>query len=308
MRMNDRRNLLMLYKTTAHFYLNKSHYAAKNLSTFVCVSAQDEILTKKKRSNLNSIICRHESSNLSDKYKINWLNNNKTAKENKKNLEKEFDQKLRTDGVFYHEKIIIGYSSEQMCDMVFDVAKYKEFVPFCIGSEIIDTFPASKTNKISLSLKNINLNLRQNANAGEADIKKYSNVPQSFKAKLEIGYPPIKESYTSHVTMIRPNLVRAISKDTDLFEFLINEWKFHPNPRTKDFSNLSNDTNFRLRNNLGETSCLVEFYVSFKFHNPFYSKFSQIFMDQIFKKMVEAFTSRANVLYGKPSIASINLN
>lgn len=40
-------------------------------------------------------------------------------------------------GTFYHEKIILGYSAEQMCELVGNVPKYKEFLPFCINSEII---------------------------------------------------------------------------------------------------------------------------------------------------------------------------
>lgn len=40
-------------------------------------------------------------------------------------------------GTFYHEKIVLGYSAEQMCDLVGNVAKYKEFLPFCINSEIL---------------------------------------------------------------------------------------------------------------------------------------------------------------------------
>lgn len=57
-----------------------------------------------------------------------------------------------------------------------------------------------------------------------------------------------------------------------------------------------------------EKSCLVEFYVSFKFVNSLYSAFSEVFMDQIFKTMVSAFTDRAAVLYGKPSVLPKSVN
>ena len=40
-------------------------------------------------------------------------------------------------GTYYHEKVILGYSAEQMCDLVGNVQKYKEFLPFCINSEIV---------------------------------------------------------------------------------------------------------------------------------------------------------------------------
>lgn len=51
-----------------------------------------------------------------------------------------------------------------------------------------------------------------------------------------------------------------------------------------------------------EKSCLLEFKVAFKFSNVLYSTFSQVFMEQIFKKMVAAFMARAKVLYGEPSV------
>lgn len=41
------------------------------------------------------------------------------------------------NGTFYHEKIVLGYSAEQMCDLVGNVQKYKEFLPFCINSELV---------------------------------------------------------------------------------------------------------------------------------------------------------------------------
>lgn len=123
-------------------------------------------------------------------------------------------------------------------------------------------------------------------------------LPPSFKARLEIGYPPIRESYISHVSIIRPNLVKSISRDTRLFEFLINEWKFHPiaSSESQTLSRTVPVKEDEMR------SCIVEFYVSFKFRSPVYSRFSSLFMDQIFRKMVNAFTHRALVLYGKPAV------
>src|SRR5690606_26795577 len=41
------------------------------------------------------------------------------------------------EGNFYHEKVVLGYSRQQMCDLVFDVDKYYQFVPFCIHSYVI---------------------------------------------------------------------------------------------------------------------------------------------------------------------------
>ena len=222
---------------------------------------------------------------------------------------RKLNNKSNTNGLFYNEKIVLGYSREQMCDMVFDVAKYKEFVPFCIDSKILNESSYTtklnlKTSKTTLNLKNLNLKNNKIESKNSTAPSNTLHIPQLFKARLEIGYPPIRESYTSHVSMIRPNLVKAISKDTNLFEYLINEWKFDSNPLEKSAISLTNPD----KEVTNENSCLVEFYVSFKFHNPVYSAFSQIFMDQIFKKMVSAFTNRAQILYGKPSCLPKTLN
>ena len=91
--------------------------------------------------------------------------------------------------------------------------------------------------------------------------------------------------------MVRPYQITSISRDTNLFEYLINEWKFLPRDPTKE-----NEINTI------EDSCVIDFYVSFKFRSILYSKFSDLFMDQIFGKMVEAFFHRAQTLHGKPSI------
>lgn len=212
--------------------------------------------------------------------------------------EDNIDEKAKKSGSSYSEKIVLGYSCEQLCDVVSDVAKYREFVPFCTNSEILNDFNETIVTGHKINLKTINkvddlhqrrlgryLNLETN--------KRQLQIPQSFSARLEIGYPPIKESYISNVTSIRPKYVKAISRDTHLFQYLINEWRFQP---------------YIISDNAREDeACLVEFYVTFKFHSVLYAALSQIFMENVFHTMVKAFTDRASVLYGKASIAPIKI-
>ncbi len=94
--------------------------------------------------------------------------------------------------------------------------------------------------------------------------------------------------------------MKAISRDTKLFEYLVNEWKFHPNPQSFEIDYLNSLSESELKEL--EKSCLIEFTVAFKFSNLVYSAFSKVFMDQIFKKMVGAFMDRAKILYGEPSV------
>lgn len=140
---------------------------------------------------------------------------------------------------------------EQMFDVVADVRKYKEFVPWCTNSTLLYS--------------------RQ----GPPDNEKY---------QMEIGFPPISERYTSNVTLVRPNLVKAVSTEGRLFNHLTTEWKFSPG----------------LKNNA--KSCTLDFSVSFEFRNVLYTKMSQVFFDEVVRQMVNAFLKRANKMYGAPSI------
>jgi coenzyme Q-binding protein COQ10 len=225
------------------------------------------------------------------------LNKNRHLKDKENNLRKSsnYMPSILNNGNTFHEKVLIGYSRDQMCSLVFDVKNYSKFLPWCLNSEII--VPTPSINKTID--KNLNLNLKllkkkyetKQPSTTEDEKVHQSSTQKSFKARLDIGYPPFKESYISHVSMVRPYQITSISRDTNLFEYLINEWKFLPRDPTKENEN-----------NIIEDSCIIDFYVSFKFRSILYSKFSDLFMDQIFGKMVEAFFHRAQTLHGKPSI------
>lgn len=76
--------------------------------------------------------------------------------------------------------------------VVADVRHYKQFLPFCTKSTILD------------------------------------KKPKQIVANLEIGFPPIVENYTSFVTIEKPSLVQAICKDGRLFNYLETTWRFSP--------------------------------------------------------------------------------
>lgn len=141
-----------------------------------------------------------------------------------------------------------------MYNVVVDVKNYKHFIPFCTNSTIL------------------------------------SEENERIRANLEIGFPPIIENYTSNVTMLKPNFVKAVCKDGKLFNHLETTWKFGPglksNPR----------------------SCIVDFYILFEFKSAIYSQVANIFFDNLVSQMESAFFKEAQRRYGKESLATHQLS
>ncbi|MBO1074397.1 type II toxin-antitoxin system RatA family toxin [Roseomonas marmotae] len=89
------------------------------------------------------------------------------------------------------EKRILRYTPDQLFDLVADVRRYPEFLPWCVGARVISQ---SETELI---------------------------------ADLTIGFKMFRESFRSRVQLNRPHEVR-VQYENGPFRYLNNTWKFKP--------------------------------------------------------------------------------
>lgn len=148
----------------------------------------------------------------------------------------------------YSEKKLIGYTREQLFEVVAAIENYRLFVPACRRSDVV--------------------------------IRSRDRI----KAKLEIGIPPLLESYTSNVRLEKPRLITASCVEGHLFKHLETRWKFNLPPPPL----------------LPEEVCLLDFHVSFEFKTLLYARLASPIFDEMVRLNVSAFLKRAEKLYGPP--------
>lgn len=146
----------------------------------------------------------------------------------------------------YSEKRLIGYTREQLFDVVAAVENYNLFVPACRKSEVVQ------------------------------------RSKDRIKARLEIGIPPLLESYTSNVKLEKPKLITASCIEGVLFKHLETRWKFNIPPSSYSPNEV----------------CLLDFHVSFEFKTLLYARLAAPIFDEMVRLNVSAFLKRAEKLYG----------
>ncbi len=96
-------------------------------------------------------------------------------------------------------------------------------------------------------------------------------------ADLIIGFKMFRETFTSHVTFSPPHLIEVEYVKGPL-RHLSNRWRFIPE---------------------GPQSCTIDFMVDFAFKNPLFEKLVGTLFTEAVHRMVRAFESRAEEIYGK---------
>lgn len=97
-----------------------------------------------------------------------------------------------------------------------------------------------------------------------------------FYADLIIGYKMVRESFSSRVTLNAAHQVQVEYMKGPM-RHLNNRWIFEENP---------------------DGTCTIDFFVDFEFKNPMIQKLLEVFFHEAVKRMVSAFETRAEQLYG----------
>ena len=137
----------------------------------------------------------------------------------------------------------LPYTAGQMFDLVADVGRYAEFLPWVVATRI------------------------------------KSDSESEMIADMLVGFKALREKFTSKVLKERPTEIEVIYLDGPLKD-LDNTWRFRDLP---------------------EGGCEIDFCVEFAFRNRVFEALAGQYFDRAFRKMMSAFESRAEELYGSSS-------
>jgi len=144
----------------------------------------------------------------------------------------------------------VRHDATQMFDLVADVETYPQFVPLCQ----------------SLRVKS------RTATAEGVEV---------LVADMTVAYKLIRETFTSRVTLDRPNLKILVEYLNGPFSRMENRWTFRP---------------------LDERSCEVEFFLDYEFRSRILAMLMGAMFDAAFRRFADAFEKRADAVYGRAAV------
>ncbi|WP_421838284.1 type II toxin-antitoxin system RatA family toxin [Novosphingobium sp.] len=137
----------------------------------------------------------------------------------------------------------LAWSAEEMFDLVADVKRYPEFLPWVVATRI------------------------------------KSDSETEMVADMMVGFSALREKFTSRVIKERPNRIAVEYLDGPL-KRLSNTWEFRADE---------------------EGGCVIDFNVDFTFRSAILEALAGQYLDRAFRKMVAAFETRAEKVYGSRS-------
>ena len=152
----------------------------------------------------------------------------------------------------FSSKRRVRHTAPQMFDLVADVERYPEFVPLCQSLKIRQRTPQPDGTEIVV-------------------------------ADMTVSFKLVRESFTSRVTLDRPNL-------KILVEYL-----------KGPFSNLENRWTFEAKSDI---ECDVGFYLAYEFKSRMLALLMGTMFDAAFARFAAAFEKRADAVYGTNGAAA----
>jgi coenzyme Q-binding protein COQ10 len=139
----------------------------------------------------------------------------------------------------------VRHAAAEMFDLVADVEHYPEFVPLCQS-----------------------LIVRERNQEGGKEI---------IVADMTVAYKLVRQTFTSRVTLDRPNLQILVQYLEGPFRQLNNTWKFRP---------------------AEARVCDVEFFIAYEFQSRTLGMLMGAMFDTAFRRFAGAFERRADEVYG----------
>jgi len=142
----------------------------------------------------------------------------------------------------------VPHAATDMFELVADVEKYPQFVPLCSALKV-----KSRTEKDGVAV---------------------------LVADMTVAYKIIRETFTSCVTLDRPDLRIFVEYLSGPFKRMQNRWRFVP---------------------VGEDACEIEFFIDYEFRSRALAAVMGAVFDAAFRKFAVAFERRADEIYGRPA-------
>jgi coenzyme Q-binding protein COQ10 len=145
----------------------------------------------------------------------------------------------------------VNHSATEMFDLVADVERYPEFVPLCQSLKIRQRDPGPNGTEVVV-------------------------------ADMTVSFKLVRETFTSRVTLDRPNLNILVEYLRGPFSKLENRWTFEPK---------------------SDNACEVGFYISYEFKSRMLAMLMGTMFDTAFQRFATAFEKRADKVYGKRTVS-----
>ncbi len=141
----------------------------------------------------------------------------------------------------------VSHSAAEMFDLVADIERYPEFVPLCRDLKVRSRTSGSENVEIVV-------------------------------ADMTVAYKMFHETFTSRVTLDRPNLQIMVEYLRGPFSRMQNRWAFHPR---------------------GAQACEVEFFITYEFKSRTLALLMGAMFDAAFRRFSSSFERRADEVYGR---------